>query len=64
VMFPLTSALGGSLALESSYLVPTLASHIGLALVPLVIAGYAASIGSRSYGARARVGSGIAAFAA
>jgi hypothetical protein len=43
VMFVLTSAVGGSLAAESSYLAVTLASHIGLALVTLGIGGYAAS---------------------
>jgi hypothetical protein len=63
-MFLLTSAVGGSLALESSYLLVTLASHIGLAVVTLGMAGYAASIGRRYYGPRARVSSGLAAFAA
>jgi hypothetical protein len=64
VMFLLTSAVGGSLALESSYLVVTLASHIGLALVTLGIAGYATSTVGRSYRALPRASAGIAAFAA
>jgi hypothetical protein len=49
VFFLLTSSVGGSLALESSYLLVTLASHIGLALVTLGIAGYAASTVGPSY---------------
>ena len=49
VMFLLTSAVGGSLALESSYLPISLASHIGLALVTLGVAGYTASFVGRTY---------------
>lgn len=64
VMFLLTSAIGGSLALESSYLAVTLASHIGLALVTLGIAGYATSTVGRSYRALPRAAAGLAAFAA
>jgi hypothetical protein len=64
VMFLLTSAIGGSLALESSYLAVTLASHIGLALITLGIAGYATSVVGRSYRAPARASAGVAALAA
>jgi hypothetical protein len=65
VMFLLTSAVGGSLALESSYLWITLASHIGLAVVTLAITGYAASIARRAgYTGAPRASSGLAAFGA
>ncbi|MCI4372605.1 MAG: hypothetical protein L3K02_03045 [Thermoplasmata archaeon] len=64
VMFLLTSAIGGSLALESSYLPVTLASHIGLALVTLGFAGYATSSVGRSYRAVPRASAGVAALAA
>jgi hypothetical protein len=64
VMFILTSAVGGSLALESSYLPVTLASHIGLALVTLGIAAYATSYVGRSYRALPRAFAGIGALAA
>jgi hypothetical protein len=64
VMFVLTSAVGGSLALESSYLAVTLASHIGLALVTLGIAGYATSFVGRGYRAVPRASAGVAALAA
>ena len=64
VMFLLTSAVGGSLGLESSYLPITLASHIGLALVTLAIAGYATSFVGRYYRALPRVFAAIAALAA
>ena len=64
VMFVLTSAVGGSLALESSYLPVTLASHIGLALVTLGVAGYAASAVGRVYRALPRVAAGLAALCA
>lgn len=64
VMFLLTSAAGGSLALESSYLPLTLASHIGLALVTLGVAGYSASVARRFYLALPRGSAGIASFAA
>lgn len=64
VFFFLTSAVGGSLALESSYLVVTLASHIGLALVTLGIAGYAASRLGPGYRPLPRAAAGLAAFAA
>ena len=64
VMFLLTSAVGGSLASESQYLALTLASHIGLALVTLGIAGYATSFVGRSYRAASRASAGVAALAA
>lgn len=64
VMFLLSSAVGGSLALESSYLSVTLASHIGLALVTLGIAGYAASFVGRYYRPPARASAGLAALTA
>jgi hypothetical protein len=64
VMFLLTSAVGGSLALESSYLPLTLASHIGLALVTVGIAGYATSFVGRSYRPPARAAAALAALAA
>jgi hypothetical protein len=64
VMFILTSTVGGSLALESSYLLVTLASHIGLALVTLALAGYTASFVGRSYRTVPRAFAGIAALAA
>jgi len=64
VMFILTSAVGGSLALESTYLVVTLASHVGLALVTVGIAGYATSSVGRSYRAVPRGFAGLAALAA
>lgn len=64
VMFLLTSAVGGSLALEGSYLLVTLVSHIGLAVVTLVIAGYTASSVGRFYRTLPRASAGIAAFAA
>jgi len=64
VMFFLTSAVGGSLALESSYLPVTLASHIGLALVTLAIGGYAASTVSRAYKPLPRASCGLAAISA
>jgi hypothetical protein len=64
VMFVLTSAVGGSLASESSYLAVTLASHIGLALVTLGIAGYATSFVGRRYRAAPRASAGVAALSA
>ncbi len=64
VLFFLTSAVGGSLALESSYLVVTLASHIGLALVTLAVAAYATSTVGRTYRAAPRASAGVAAIAA
>jgi hypothetical protein len=64
VMFLLTSAVGGSLAAESSYLAVTLASHIGLALVTLGIAGFATSFVGRSYRPVPRAAAGLAALAA
>jgi len=39
VAFLVTSAVGGPLTFESSYLPPALASHICLAIVPVGIAG-------------------------
>lgn len=64
VFFLLASAVGGSLALESSYLLVTLASHIGLALVTLGLAGYAASVVGRSYKVLPRDFARLSAFAA
>jgi hypothetical protein len=64
VLFLLTSAVGGSLGLESSYLLITLASHIGLALVTLGVTGYVASTMRRTYPGSSRAPSGLAAFAA
>ncbi|MGA8542122.1 MAG: hypothetical protein WB947_01050 [Thermoplasmata archaeon] len=64
VLFLLTSAVGGSLALESSYLAVTLASHIGLALVTLGVAGYATSFVGRFYRALPRAFAGLAALSA
>lgn len=64
VMFLLTSAVGGSLALESSFLPVTLASHIGLALITLGVASYATSFVGRSYRALPRAFAGLAALAA
>lgn len=64
VFFFLTSAVGGSLALESSYLPITLASHIGLALVTLAIAGYATSYVGRLYKAFPRALAALSALAA
>ena len=64
VLFLLTSAVGGSLALESGYLAVTLASHIGLAVVTVAVAGYATSFGGRAYRALPRGLAGVAALAA
>jgi hypothetical protein len=64
VFFLLSSAVGGSLALESSYLPVTLASHIGLALVTLGLAGYATSFTGRSYKAMPRGFAGLSALSA
>ncbi len=64
VMFLLTSVVGGSLALESTYLVVTLASHIGLALVTLAVAGYTASVVGRRYRTLPRVSAGLGALSA
>ncbi len=64
VMFLLTSAVGGSLALESGYLPVTLAGHIGLALVTLGVAGYAFSSVGRHYPPLPRASAGLAAIAA
>lgn len=64
VFFVLTSVVGGSLALESSYLAVTLASHIGLALVTLGLAGYATSFAGRSYRSGPRASAGIGALSA
>jgi hypothetical protein len=64
VMFVLTSAVGGSLAAESSYLAVTLASHIGLALVTLGIGGYAASRVGPTYPRTPRAFAGLAALSA
>ena len=64
VFFVLTSTVGGSLALESSYLAVTLASHIGLALVTLGLGGYATSFVGRSYKAMPRGFAGLCALSA
>lgn len=64
VMFLLTSAVGGSLALEGSYLLVTLVSHIGLAVVTLIVAGFASSFVGRFYQPLPRAAAGIAALAA
>jgi hypothetical protein len=64
VTFLLTSTVGGSLALESSYLPVTLASHVGLAIVTLGVAGFAASFVGRYYRALPRAAAGIAALSA
>jgi len=64
VMFLLTSAVGGSLALESNYLLVTLASHIGLALVTLGLAGYGAAVLGRPYKAPPQAFAGLAALSA
>ncbi len=64
LFFLLTSAVGGSLSLESHYLIVTLASHIGLAVVTLVLAGYATSFVGRSYTAVPRAGAALSALAA
>ena len=64
VMFLVTSVVGGSLALESSYVLVTLASHIGLALVTLGLAGYATSFVGRSYKAMPRGFAGVCAVSA
>lgn len=63
-MFILTSAVGGSLALESSYLVVTLASHIGLALLTVGLAGYVSGVVSRPYKSRARASARLAGISA
>ena len=64
VFFVITSLLGGSLALESSYLAVTLASHIGLAIVTLVLAGYATSAIGRRYRSAPRTGAALSAVSA
>ena len=64
VLFLLTAAVGGSLALESSYLPITLASHIGLALVTLGAGVYGAAVLARPYRAPAKASIGLAALSA
>ncbi len=64
VFFVLTSLVGGSLALESSYLAVTLASHIGLGIVTLVLAGYATSAIGRRYRTAPRTGAALSAVSA
>lgn len=64
VLFLLTSIVGGSLAVESSYLPVTLLSHIALALVTLGFAGYASSSVGRQYRRAPRAFASLAAFAA
>jgi hypothetical protein len=63
-MFLLTSAVGGSLALESSYVLATLASHIGLALVTLGLSGYGAAVLGRQYKKLPQAFAGLAALSA
>jgi hypothetical protein len=64
VMFLLTSAVGGSLALESSYVLATLVSHIGLALITLGLSGYGAAVLGRKYKALPQAFAGLAALSA
>ncbi len=64
VMFVLTSVVGGSLAAESSYLLITLASHIGLALVTLGVSAFGAAFVARPYSSSSKAGAGLAALAA
>ena len=64
LMFILTSAVGGSLALESSYLIVTLSSHIGLALLTVGLAGYVSGVVSRPYKSRARASARLAGISA
>jgi hypothetical protein len=64
VLFLITSAVGGSLALESSYVIVVLLSHIGLALVTLGVAGYTASRLGPAYRALPRAGAALGAFCA
>jgi hypothetical protein len=64
VMFLLTSVVGGSLALESSYLAVTLASHIGLAVVTLGLAVYGAAVLGRPYRAPSKALVGLAGLSA
>jgi hypothetical protein len=61
VMFVLTSVAGSSLATESSYLLVTLGSHIGLALVTLALAGYSARVVGRTYRILPQAAAGLAA---
>ena len=64
VFFVLTSLVGGSLALESSYLALTLASHIGLGIVTLALAGYATSVAGRYSRSAPRMGAAVSAVSA
>ncbi|HTT72813.1 MAG TPA: hypothetical protein VMG99_01495 [Thermoplasmata archaeon] len=64
VLFLVTSTVGGSLALESSYLFVTLASHIGLALVTLGVSVYAVAFVGRAYRAVPQGFAGLAALSA
>jgi hypothetical protein len=64
VFFLLTSVVGTSLALESSYLAVTLASHIGLALVTLGLAAFGAAFIGRSYRPLPRGCAGLSALSA
>ena len=64
MLFLVTSTLGGSLAIESSYLPATLAGHIGLALVTLGFAGYVTSFAGRSYKVLPRASAGVSALSA
>ncbi len=64
VMFVLTSAVGDSLALESSYLLVTLVSHIGLALVTAGLSGYVSGVVSRPYRSPGRGSARLAALCA
>jgi len=64
VMFLLTSVVGGSLALESSYLPATLAGHIGLALVTLGLGLYGVAVLGRPYKYLSKALVGLAALSA
>jgi hypothetical protein len=64
VFFLLTSAVGASLASEGTQLAVTLASHIGLALVTLVLAGYGAGMLSSAYRTVPQVAARLAALSA
>jgi hypothetical protein len=64
VLFLVTSTVGGSLALESSYVLTTLVGHVGLALLTLGVAGYVASTLGRRYKTVPRAFAGLAALSA
>jgi hypothetical protein len=64
LLFLLTSVVGGSLALESSFLPLTLASHVGLAVVTLGLAVYGAAVLGRPYRALSKGLVGLAGLSA